>query len=386
MKKFLMYGAGNIGRGFIGRVFGTAGYGLCFVDVNEEIVARLNADKRYPVELVSENVRAEITVKNVRAVNGRDEARVAEEIAGCDLMATAVGVNALKYIARLLAAGLNLRMERGRPPLDIIICENMLGADTYLRGLVAENMDEQYRARLIHEVGFVEASIGCMVPAVTEADKDGNPLRVFAEPYDFLPVDKAAFRGPLPDVSNLRPYAPFALMIQRKLFMHNMSHAVTAYLGAAAGYEYIYQAVGDPRIRAAARAALDESVRALADEHGADPRELAGHADDLIRRFGNAALKDTVARVGWDTIRKLGADDRLTGAFKLCVKHGVYPRNIMEGVAAALRFGPPGDVASAEVSAYANAYGPVAALQKYAGLGAEYGEYLKEIERIFVRF
>ena len=88
---------------------------------------------------------------------------------------------------------------------------------------IKENIDK--------EIGFVEASIGRMVPVVPEDKKMGNVLRVYVEPYNILPVDKDAFKGEIPSVANLYPYSPFNLFIQRKLFMHNMSHATCAYLG-----------------------------------------------------------------------------------------------------------------------------------------------------------
>ena len=74
-----------------------------------------------------------------------------------------------------------------------------------------------------------------MVPVMTEEKRQGNPLRVYVEPYNILPVDKDAFKGEIPDVPNLYPFAPFNLFIQRKLFMHNMSHALCSYLGNLRG-------------------------------------------------------------------------------------------------------------------------------------------------------
>jgi len=381
MKKLVMYGAGNIGRGFIGQIFGAAGYEIIFVDVDEKIVTRFNTDRLYPVVVVSNEGKREIIVENVRAVNGRDGARVAEEIAGCDIMATAVGVNVLKFIAEPIAKGIELRLERKRPPMDIIICENLIDADKIFRDLISEKLENKYRKKLNENVGFVESSVGRMVPIMSEKDKADNPLRVFVESYDTLPVDKDAFKNSIPNVSNLLPYSPFRVYIERKLFMHNMSHATAAYLGAVKGVEYIYQAIGQDRIRNVVGGALNESAKAMSIEHGADLNMLKEHAEDLISRYQNVALGDTVARVGHDTIRKLGVNDRLVGALKLCVKHGIYPENIMRGIAAALRFDK--DAASGEVAKYCKECGVAAALEKYSGLGKEYDYYASVIAEMY---
>ena len=192
MKKFIMYGAGNIGRGFIGQLFSLSGYSVGFIDINKEVIARLNTDKEYPVDVVSNDGLEEIAVKNVYGIDGTDIELVSNEIASADIMATAIGVNVLKFIAKPIALGLKKRFENNAKPFNIIICENLIGADEFLKGLIKEQIPE-YAERVENEIGFVEASIGRMVPVMTEEKKQGNPLRVFVEPYNILPVDLNAF-------------------------------------------------------------------------------------------------------------------------------------------------------------------------------------------------
>jgi len=378
MKKFVMYGAGNIGRGFIGQLFSGAEYKVGFVDINKEVVAKLNEDGRYPVNTVSGDVNEETFVENVYGIDGSDIDLVSEEIATADAMATAIGVNVLRFIAKPIALGLKKRMERGCPPFNIIICENLIGADEFLRDLVCKEVPEI--ADYIHNnVGFVEASIGRMVPVMTEEKRAGNILRVYVEPYNILPVDKAAFKGEIPAVKNLYPFSPFNLFIQRKLFMHNMSHALCAYLGNLRGYEYVYQAVGDYDIRYVAYKALTEMAVAISLENGTEIAGLIGHAENLLYRFANVALGDTVFRVGRDTKRKLSSNDRLVGAFKLAKKHGNASKFLCLGIAAALLFAPDGDDSSKELSAYADQHGVKEALKVYSDLDCEEVSFIEEL-------
>ena len=380
MKKFVMYGAGNIGRGFIGQSFSAAGYKVGFVDINKEVISALNANGEYPVNVVTTEKNEEITVKNVYGIDGTNISLVAEEIASCDLMATAIGVNVLKFIAKPIAEGIKKRAEISAPPLNIIICENLIGADEFLKGLVKKEIPAlcDYVDK---NVGFIEASIGRMVPVMTEEKKKGNPLRVYVEPYNVLPVDSAAFKGEIPsDVKNLYPFSPFNLFIQRKLFMHNMSHALCAYLGFLRDYEYIYQAAGDFDIRYAAHKALSVMAAAVSEENGTDAKMLIEHADNLLYRFQNTALADTVARVGKDTKRKLGGGDRLIGALKLAEKHGVSAEYLCIGIAAGMLFNPEGDESSAELFDYAEEFGAAATLKKYSDYQ---GGYVALIERLY---
>ena len=364
MKKFVMYGAGNIGRGFIGQLFSGAGYSVGFVDINKEVIARLNQDKEYPVDVVSNAGTEEIIVKNAYGIDGSDIELVSNEIASADIMATAIGVNVLKFIAKPIALGLKKRFEINAKPFNIIICENLIGADHFLKGLIKEQLPE-YSERIDNEIGFVEASIGRMVPMLSEEKRKGNPLRVAVEPYNILPVDKAAFKGEIPDIEKLYPYEPFNLFIQRKLFMHNMSHATCAYLGFLRNYEYIYETIADFDIKYIAYRALVQSALAIAKENGVNIDELLPHAENLLYRFTNKALADTVARVGKDTKRKLSSNDRLIGAINLAEKHGLPCEFLCIGVAAGMNFNPDGDDSSIEVCAFAKENGARETLKKY---------------------
>ncbi len=380
MKKFIMYGAGNIGRGFIGQTFSDAGYKVGFIDINKEVIGRLNQDKCYPVNVVTTNENVEKIVKNVYGIDGTDVELVSNEISSCDLMATAIGVNVLKFIAKPIALGIKKRAEGTKKPLNIIICENLIGADEYLKGLILKEIPE-LEDFVNSSVGFIEASIGRMVPVMTEEKKEGNPLRVYVEPYNILPVDKNAFKGEtVSDVANLYPYAPFNLFIQRKLFMHNMSHAVLSYLGYLKGYEYIYEAVEDDELKFIALKVLSRLAVAVAKENGASVDFLLDHADNLLFRFTNRALGDTIKRVGKDTKRKLSANDRLIGALNLAEKHGVEASYIAIGIAAGLLFNPSDDESSVELSTFAKENGVKLALEKYSSYS---GKYVDVIEKVY---
>ena len=384
MKKAVMYGGGNIGRGFIAQLFNMSGYEVVFVDVVDALVNKMNEDRSYPIYITNGDSYDEYKVTNVRAVDGKVEENVAREIAECEVMATAVGVNILKFIAKPLAAGIERRMKESGKELNIIICENKIDADKYLRSLVNEHLSEEGKKFFEEKVGLVEASIGRMVPATPDAIKEKNFLAVCVEPYCTLPVDKNGFKGEIPAIKNMTPFAPFEFFIQRKLFMHNMSHAITAYLGNLCGYEYIWEAIGDARIRYCALRALLESATAMHKEHNVPMEELLDHSYDLLERFTNKLLGDTVARVGRDTVRKLNAEDRIVGAYNLCKKHGVDYTYLLIAVAAGLRFAPEGDEPSIEVSTFAKENGVAEAVRKYSGITDKAD--VEKIAEYYVRF
>ena len=334
--KAVMYGAGNIGRGFIGALFSQAGYQVTFVDVAEPVVKALQEKNTYPVRYVSSQGHEDVWVQNVTAVNGNDADAVAAAIAECDIMATAVGPRVLKFIIPNIIAGLRKRWAAGGKSLNIIICENLMDANKVFEGMLKEQLTEEEKTLLDETVGLVEASIGRMVPVQTEEMKDGEPLRVCVEKYGFLPVDKEAFKGDLPKIDKLVPATPFEFYLKRKLYIHNMGHALCAYLGGFKGKDYIWEAIDDADTLYLVQNAMMDSAAAISKEFGVAIETVLPHIADLLGRFRNRALGDTCQRVGGDPVRKLGANDRLVGSSLLCLKMGIVPAYNAVGIAGAV--------------------------------------------------
>lgn len=330
----VIFGAGNIGRGFIGPLFSEAGAKVTFIDVSPIIVSRIRQDGEYPLEIVGGEPTVK-QIKNIFIADGNDRDAAVQAILEADIAATCVGAKAIQYIIPNLAAGIRARSSAGKPPLNLLICENLMDADTYIRDLLAKELTETQ----LEQIGLVETSVGRMVPSLKQNAEDGqtvNPLRIAVEEYCVLPVDQAAFRGSVLEIPNMVPFTPFHYYIERKLFVHNMGHAVCAYLGQILGYTHIWESIGDPLVRLLAQNAMLESAGALSKKYHVDCVPLLQHISDLLRRFGNRALGDTCARVGADIPRKLARLDRLTGAACTVLEQGAFPVYICTGSAAAL--------------------------------------------------
>ncbi len=371
MKKAVMYGAGNIGRGFIAQLFSKSGYEVALIDVNKAVIEQLNREKCYPVKVVSAEGMYEDIVTNVYGVDGMSIDAVADAIAEADVMATAVGVNILPRIAGNIAEGVRRRFAKTDAPLNIIICENLIDADKYLASLIKEKLSADEVKLFEERIGLVEASIGRMVPIMSEEMQEGNILKVWVEPYCELPVDKNGFKGEIPYVLNMVPFAPFEYFIQKKLFLHNMGHAATAYYGIREGKAEIADAIAVPAIYEKVRAAMLESAKALSAEHGVPYEDVLAAVEDLLTRFANPHLHDTVTRVGRDVLRKLAKGDRLIGAALLCEKHGLSNDNILRIAAAATLFPADTDEFAAKLNAMIEENGIEAALASVSGLDAD---------------
>ena len=335
-KKAIMYGAGNIGRGFIGALLSKSGYQVTFIDVAKPVVEALRQRGSYPVRILSDEGFTDEIIENVDAIDGNDAAAVAEAIANADIMATAVGANILKFIVPNIAAGLKLRFAQTEAPLNIIICENLMDANKVVEGMLKERLTEDEQQLFDERVGLVEASIGRMVPVQTPEMQDGDLLRVCVERYGYLPVDRDAFRGEIPQITSMVPFSPFDFYIRRKLYIHNLGHATTAYLGLYTQKEYIYESIDNADTYAIVLNAMLESAEALAKKYSVSLPDVMRHIQDLLFRFTNRALKDTCARVGADIKRKLAPQDRLIGSASLCMEQGITPAFLCVGAAGAV--------------------------------------------------
>ena len=342
--KAVIYGAGNIGRGFIAQLFYESGYEIVFIDIDKELIEQINAKKEYPIKFAAFDKddisdAPEILIKNISGIDGGDTDKIINAISEADIMATSIGVNALNFIMETIALGINKRFEnKNYKPLNIILCENLIEAEKYMIDGVLPYIGNEYKNLFADKIGFVGAAIGRTVPVQTEDMKGGNPLRIVTEDYAYLPVDKKSFKGDIPIIKNLASDLPFKYYIERKLLLHNMGHAFCAYTGDIFGYVNLWETLENPYIEIMTLRAMQRSAIALSKIYNADICELNKYAEDLINRFSNKTLGDTVERVGKDLKRKLSPNDRIIGAYNLFIEANISINYICFLAAAAVNY------------------------------------------------
>lgn len=338
-KSILIFGGGKIGRSFIGQLFGRAGYEVVFSDVDKMLIDELNRRGSYPV-VIKGDTEETLIVPNVRAIFGTEE-NVVREVAQASIMAVSVGKNVLGKIIPLIAKGLlQRRKEQPDSSVNIIIAENMRSAAAFMHEELTKNLPADYPLDSL--VGLVETSIGKMVPIMTKEDLEKDMLAVFAETYNSLIVDKRAFRGEIPAVAGLAPKENIQAWVDRKAFIHNLGHATAAYYGAFRHPEavYMYEVLNDSNVLDFTRSVMLQSATILQAVYPNDftMSDLEAHIDDLLHRFSNKALKDTVFRVGQDRPRKLSADDRFVGIIRLAKQQKMSHDRILQAMSYAFAF------------------------------------------------
>jgi mannitol-1-phosphate 5-dehydrogenase len=362
--KAVIFGSGRIGCGFAGHLLGEAGYELSFLSRNAEVVAHLNRVGGYRVLLAHGRERTEHAIRGVRALHTAQQAEdCVAALREADVIVTAVGPTELGAIAPLLAAGLAGRAA----PVNVLAFENLADAGAELRARVAECLPAGFE---LARFGFSGTLVTRAVTQCIGDPAEDKPLVFVGDPPAELVVDGRSLVQPLPQLPTMVVADAFAAWMQRKLFIFSAGHATCAYLGHLKGYRYIHSAIRDEEIRAAVLQAMSEGQRGIAALYGEAFAGGPAHLEQILDRFGNAAITDPVSRVARDPSRKLSAGDRLLGAARLAEQAGVHPHQLLRAAAAAYCFRDPADAVAARLQEEIRVAGLRRTMHRVSGLGA----------------
>lgn len=362
----LHFGAGNIGRGFIGKLLADSGLHVTFADINQTQIDQINTNKQYGVKIVGDASRVE-TVKNIAAINSKDEAAVIEQVKAVELITTAVGPNVLGFIAPLFAKALAARSEAGNhAPLNIIACENMVRGTSFFKEKIFEHLSDAQKAAVEETVGFVDSAVDRIVPPAEPNAQD--PLEVTVEEFSEWIVDKTQFKGAIPAIQGMELTDNLMAFVERKLFTLNTGHLISAYLGKKAGVQWIKEAVAIDSVKAAVKATMEESGAVLINRYGFEPSAHAAYIEKILKRFANPYLNDDVNRVGREPIRKLSPNDRLIKPLAGTLEYGLPNKNLVNGVVMALQYRNEDDPQAVELAEYITKHGVAEAVKHYTGL------------------
>ena len=359
------FGAGNIGRGFIGNLLNESGYEVCFVDVNSDMIDRINSDKSYLVQLLNEEKEIK-KISSVSALNSRTQKdEIIDRIISADLITTSVGVNNLVHIAPVLAEGLMKRIQQMKPKVDVIANENAINATSILKNEILKLLTEAEKELLSKHIGFPNSAIDRQALSV---DIDGQEIAV-VEPYFEWVInqteavsDKTLLIKGATYVSDMSPY------IERKLYSVNAGHATAAYIGFLSGKKTVQDALAVDKIRTFVKNTMNETAQYLIKEYNMSAEDMNNYIEKTIKRHGNTSISDSVLRVGRSPIRKLGYDERLVAPARKLFEMKMPVKYITKVIAAAFSFYDSEDEESVEVQEYIKQNGIEEAVRHFTKL------------------
>ncbi|PLB37750.1 mannitol-1-phosphate 5-dehydrogenase [Aspergillus candidus] len=378
-KKAIQFGGGNIGRGFVGEFLHAAGFEVVFVDVVDSVIEALQNASSYEVTEVSAEGESTKVITNYRAINSKThESDVIQEIATADIVTCAVGPRVLKFIAPVIAKGIDARAIS--TPLAVMACENMIGATDSLHDFIKKETPSDRLPSLYDRARFSNSAIDRIVP--NQPENHGINVRI-EKFYEWV-AEKTPF-GEFghPDVpaihwvDNLQPY------IERKLFTVNTGHATTAYYGYNRGKEMIAEALADPDIRRIVHEVLEETASLIVAKHDISVQEQKDYVDKIISRISNPYLEDGVERVARAPLRKLSRNERFIKPASELAENGQSYEKLLGSIEMALRFQDvPGDEESAELAHILQSQSAEEATAHLTGLEKDHKLFAPVLERV----
>lgn len=361
--KAVHFGAGNIGRGFIGQVLHKNNFEIVFVDTNQEIIDQINRNQCYQIEYIDEH-QSRFLIDRVKALNPLQyRLEIEDELSVTDIITTSVGVNNLKHIAPIIKNGLLKRaVEKS---LNILANENAINATELLK----EEIHKIYTEAEWQHIEQVAYFVNTAIDRLSLSKNENNEHIALVEPYFEWVINQSQLAANTPYfLSHVKLTHDLTPFIERKLFIVNAEHAAFAYAGALFGYETIYQAIQDSRINLLVRAFLKENLAYFIKQYAMDVEELDEFVEKTITRHGNSLLADPIERVGRAPIRKLKREDRLVAPILRLNDLGLTCNAGLKILAAAYLYDNPNDTESVELQAMISNVGITQTIRHISGV------------------
>ncbi len=404
-RALLLGGVGNIGRGHIAPMLSRDDFDIFFVDFNQSLIAAANERDFYTVTPVGRG--ESMTVRNFWGIDARDQDRVAAQGPRADWIFTTVGTENIIKLQDVVYQFIRDRITAGHlATLNIVFAENLPIDQPQIAALRQAVLDlsdgtmaryirdrvnfigappvEDFREYELDHVGWPGAVVSITVPPTLAKVQTDNPLDIPVEgggPYELV-VDGKEMKNTPVVPSGIRLVDNIRAAREKKLLIHNMGHAAFAYLAWVLGMEPAGNPAlaiqRDPRIGRIVRRAMEESASGLLHRYPAEftRAEMDHYLDELLERFSNVELNDTIERIARDPLRKLGKNDRLIGAAISAHEAGVKPEAILLAVTATIRYAVAQGVSDADLQAVK---------QQIQGLGFSLPQTDKEFRNTFDR-
>lgn len=343
----LHFGAGNIGRGFIGPMLIHSGFDLIFSDINEKIIDAINFFNEYKIETLGKNSHLD-KIKNIKAIHLCDS-DIISVIKNSDVITTAVGVNVINSLASIISKGIIYKIKSGEKKfLNIMACENFFRCTSELKKNVLFFLPKKYHQYLEDNVGFVDTVVDRIVSS--DYKKNENILFIKVEPFKEFICDINQFRGHIPNIINMQLSDNLNAYSERKLFTVNTGHAIAAYLGVVYGYENMFDSISDKNIYDVVCGAMYESGNVLVLRHNFDKITHNRYINSILSRFKSSYFSDDLRRIGRNPLRKLQKNDRLIKPILGTLEYKTPNINLIKGVSATLCYTDVNDSEAVELN------------------------------------
>ncbi|WP_434336856.1 mannitol-1-phosphate 5-dehydrogenase [Mesomycoplasma conjunctivae] len=283
--KAVHFGAGNIGRGLIARIYQQNNIEIIFVDVNPDLINNLNQQKTYKIIEITSN--QEFPISNFHALHVNDE-NLIEHLKSANFVSTSIGVNNLAKLQPIF----NKLSEVDTHLKQIICFENGFQISSLFAKMLKTN----------NFWTFVDVTVDQIIPNINKSSLD-----VIVENHYEIVLNDLDQQNKLDFVIYSKNLQYFAI---RKFLLVNVLHSTLAYLGFRKGYKFIYETLQDSTILHFIDG-LKEVLFSIVLKHSQNQNvDLESYFQTNISRFKNKELKDEITRVARNPVTKIGKNER----------------------------------------------------------------------------
>lgn len=314
MKKAVVIGAGQTGRGYVTRFLFQRDYDITFIDTNEDLIHKLAEDKAFCIHFYKKD-RTPIYVHGFQAYPAYSK-EADEAIAQADFIVTSTGEQNLGDVAKQVKKGMSGKQKR----TVFLTAENGINPAKVLRNhLHDEGVEGDYTV--------TQTAVFTSTVSVLDTRLDILSMNESYFPYDADELDELDFEGAVP-IHN------FEKFFKRKIYTYNCLAGLISYCGYIKGYEVYGDAACDEDIDAVMMALMKELNPALQDYFQITKEDQEAFTERALAKFRDKSILDYNIKNGRAPRRKLGPTERIMSPMKILLDHDKDPR-ILEFVAAA---------------------------------------------------
>jgi mannitol-1-phosphate/altronate dehydrogenase len=309
-KKILIYGAGAIGRGFLPWIFDSNYYDFYFVETNQDLILQFNKNISYTTYKIDKKnyLKKKIFPKKIFKINEEIDC-----INNFDLIITCVGTRQVKKLVR------NISFFKK----TVVCLENDPQVVEYLK-------KETYKNNIFFGIPDVISSNSASKKILTD-----NKLNLITEKGTCYFDERVKLENTDIEFINAKE---MRIQWLAKLYIHNSTHCIAAYLGNLIKKKYIHEVMQNILIKKIVKMSIEELSLMLIKKFKLNKNFVKSYALKELKRFSNKLLFDPVVRVSREPFRKLQPNERLIGAANLCLSVGVIPKAISIGIMSAINY------------------------------------------------
>ena len=315
MKKAVVIGAGQTGRGFITPILKANGYAVTFLDKDESLISQLQKEKEYTIRYFGGKKETKV-IRDFRAYTTASPEAL-PEICSADLVYVSVFAS---HIAELIGLFQEAAKEKKDGRLTILCCENGVNVK---KPLVDAGIDAV----------ISEGIIFC-----TTLKPEKEKLELICEDYPELPLD-GKVEGLDVQIEGMPLEPDFPSLIQRKIYTYNFISAIVCYLGSYKGYEVYGDAANDQEIADVIERIFPTISRIIGKQYRVDDEVQRAFTRRAVDKFQNREIYDTIYRNARQAERKLGENERLLTPLRLAYEYEAEAEYIELVIAAAIYYG-----------------------------------------------